>query len=376
MDREEESVFFEEECSTNEEEFSEDDSDIISGGSNPCETESTSESEDEIRPFPARRLRRIQSSSSIEQLRSPDDDADTWTSENRDPPQFEFIGNPGFTIPDDVKSPGHFFRLFLTESLLNKIVQETNRYAAQQIVKSHVLRSSRLRKWKDISAKELEVFFGLLMHTGTISLPSIEYYWKTSEGYNLDFWKKRMSRNRFQLILRFLHFNNEEQVDGRLSKINLLSQHFNETMDRIYKPRRKLCIDKAMVLWRGRLVFRQYVKNKRHKYGIKLYELCEPDGIILRVKIYAGKFDALSGRNHTSNVVLALMNDFLNRGHELYMDNYYNSVGLAKDLTSKSTYVCGTLRFDRKVNPTNLVKKKLKQGDSEWLRSGSVVVNK
>ena len=91
MDREEESVFFEEECSTNEEEFSEDDSDIISGGSNPCETESTSESEDEIRPFPARRLRRIQSSSSIEQLRSPDDDADTWTSENRDPPQFEFI---------------------------------------------------------------------------------------------------------------------------------------------------------------------------------------------------------------------------------------------------------------------------------------------
>ncbi|XP_017757887.1 PREDICTED: uncharacterized protein LOC108549141 [Eufriesea mexicana] len=232
-----------------------------------------------------------------ESLHSPDDDADIWTSDKSDPPQLEFRGNPGFIIPDDVKSPGDFFRLFLTESLLNKIVQESNRYAAPQIAKSQF-------------------------------------------------------------------------------KINLISQHFNETMDRIYKSGRKLCIDEAIVVWRGRLVFRQYIKNKRHKYGIKLYELCEPDGIILRVKIYAGKYDDLSGRNHTSNVILALMDDFLNRGHELYMDNYYNSVGLAKDLTSKSTYVCGALRFDRKGNPKDLVKKKLNRGDSEWLRSGSIVVNK
>lgn len=118
------------------------------------------------------------------------------------------------------------------------------------------------------------------------------------------------------------------------------------------------------------------MKNKRHRYSIKLYELCEPNGIVLRVKIYAGRYDDLSGRNHASNVVLALMDGFLNSGYELYMDNYYNSVGLAKSLTSKSTYVCGTLRFDRKGNPENLVKKKLNQGDSEWLRSGSIMVNK
>uniref|UniRef100_A0A1B0BEK8 PiggyBac transposable element-derived protein domain-containing protein n=1 Tax=Glossina palpalis gambiensis TaxID=67801 RepID=A0A1B0BEK8_9MUSC len=111
-------------------------------------------------------------------------------------------------------------------------------------------------------------------------------------------------------------------------------------------------------------------------YGIKLYELCEPNGIVLRVKIYAGKYDDLSVRNHTSNVVLALMDGFLNSGYELYMDNYHNSVGLAKNLTSKPTYVCGTLRFDRKENPENLVKKKLNQGDSEWLRSGSITVHK
>uniref|UniRef100_A0A1A9VPF5 DDE_Tnp_1_7 domain-containing protein n=1 Tax=Glossina austeni TaxID=7395 RepID=A0A1A9VPF5_GLOAU len=126
---------------------------------------------------------------------------------------------------------------------------------------------------------------------------------------------------------------------------------FNETMGRVYKPETKLCINEAIVLWRGKLIFRQYIKNKRHIYGIKLYELCEPNEIVLRVKIYAGKYDDLSRRNHTSNVVLGLMDGFLNSGYELYMDNYYNSVGLA-------------------------IKKKLNQGDSEWLRSGSIMVKK
>uniref|UniRef100_A0A1A9VP63 DDE_Tnp_1_7 domain-containing protein n=1 Tax=Glossina austeni TaxID=7395 RepID=A0A1A9VP63_GLOAU len=102
-------------------------------------------------------------------------------------------------------------------------------------------------------------------------------------------------------------------------RVNPISQHFNETMNRIYKPERKLCINEAIVLW--------------HQT-----ELCESNGIVLRVKIYAGKYDDLSGRNHTSNVVLALRDGFLNSGYELYMDNYYNSVGL----TIKSTYICGT----------------------------------
>lgn len=167
-----------------------------------------------------------------------------------------------------------------------------------------------------------------------------------------------MSRQRFQLILRFLHLsNNEEQDNDRLIKVNPISQHFNETMDRIYKPERKLCIDEAIVLSRGRLIFCQYLKNKRHRYDIKLYGLCKSNGIAFTVKIYAGKYDDLSGRNHASNIVLARMHGFLNSGYELYMDNYYNSVQLAKSLTSKSRYVCDTLRFDRKGNPENLVKK-------------------
>ncbi|CAL1268730.1 unnamed protein product [Larinioides sclopetarius] len=116
-----------------------------------CETESTSENEDEIKPFPAKRPRRILSTSSSDsfdgeasQSAAYQNDADIWTTDKRDPPQFEFRGNPGLKIPNDVKSPGDFFDLLLTESFLDKIVQETNRYADQQIAKFPVLRFSRL----------------------------------------------------------------------------------------------------------------------------------------------------------------------------------------------------------------------------------------
>lgn len=105
-------------------------------------------------------------------------------------------------------------------------------------------------------------------------------------------------------------------------------------------------------MWRERLYFRQYVKGKVHKYGIKLYMLCDPHGLIMRFLIYCGILDDLGGTGHAANVVLNLMQGKLNCGHSLYMDNYYNSLPLAAKLLSKQTYCTGTLRVDRKYLPT------------------------
>ena len=52
-------------------------------------------------------------------------------------------------------------------------------------------------------------------------------------------------------------------------------------MTTIYTPDRKLSIDESIMFWRGRLIFRQYIKNKKLKYDVKLYELCESDGIAI-----------------------------------------------------------------------------------------------
>lgn len=46
-------------------------------------------------------------------------------------------------------------------------------------------------------------------------------------------------------------------------------------------------------------------------------------------------------------IVLNLLDDLINKGYFLYMDNFYNSVNLSELLLSKNTYVCGTLRKNR-----------------------------
>jgi len=55
---------------------------------------------------------------------------------------------------------------------------------------------------------------------------------------------------------------------SRLNKIDKMTNYFNKTMEELYQLSKNLSIDESMVLFRGRLMFHQYIKNKRHKYGI------------------------------------------------------------------------------------------------------------
>ncbi|KAF9806460.1 hypothetical protein SFRURICE_001255 [Spodoptera frugiperda] len=68
------------------------------------------------------------------------------------------------------------------------------------------------------------------------------------------------------------------------------------------------------------------------------------------------------GINKTEKLVLNLMQPYLYLGHELYMDNYYNSVALSDKLLSCMTHTTGTLRKDRKDNPKDVIRKVLKKG--------------
>ncbi|XP_041374243.1 piggyBac transposable element-derived protein 4-like [Gigantopelta aegis] len=259
------------------------------------------------------------------------------------------------------------------------MVTETNRYAAVEINKQCPLRrESRLKSWKDTDAKEMKQFIALLLHMGPKTLPTIQHYWSTDVLYSLPFFGGVMSRNRFQLLLCFWHFaDNDQHNDDRLFKIRTVLDHFNDVMPAIYYPGKDLSIDESMVLWRGKLLFRQYIKNKRHKYGIKLYELCEPRGTVLKIRVYSSvHVTDDDGYGQAAATVLDLLDGYLDKGHVVYTDNYYNSVSLVKKMTNRSTYLCRTLRFDRKENPKDLIKQKLKKGEHVWKRSESVVVCK
>lgn len=205
--------------------------------------------------------------------------------------------------------PIDFFNLLVTNDFYNLVVRETNNYAAD-LYMNRSSDKSRITNWIDIDIDELKIFFGLLFHTGTIKMSRIEDYWKPSKLFNLNIFRSCMSRNRYMLIMRALNFcktpesENDFQNVSRIYKIESVLNYFNNKMNEVYQPSKNLSLDESMILWRGRLLFRQYIKNKRHKYGVKLYMLTEPTGLVQKILIYTGQgTNASSDMTHTECVV-------------------------------------------------------------------------
>lgn len=288
--------------------------------------------------------------------RPPDD---TWDKFSGLQKQFPFTRIPGFQVNlNNTKTPIDYFKLFLTDEVINLMVTETNRTAHQTISARRLSRRSRLRDWVPTTAAEMKKFLGLLLYMGLVSLPRISDYWSSSTLYKNSVAPQTMSRNRFQILLRFWHFNDNENPgeNGRLAKVAPLLSLLNRLFKEIKIADEELTIDESMIPFRGRLLFRQYLPKKSHKYGVKLFKLCDKSAYTYHVKIYAGK-----GSNNTpeylmgTSVVLELMEPFLNSGSTLYVDNYYNSVELAKILLEKNTHLVGTLRSDRLGIPRHLL---------------------
>lgn len=172
-----------------------------------------------------------------------------------------------------------------------------------------------------------------------------------------------MTRNRFFMIMRALNVQNIPGPQS-IKKVCSLIEIFNNTMKSIYYPTKQMAIDESLILWTGRLRFRQYLKNKGHRYGIKLYMLAEKNGICMKIHLYAGAQDLSVGKDHVKKVVKLLLDQYYDVGHSVYVDNYYSSVDLAEELSDRKTYLTGTLRQNRRGNPKDIVNTKLNKNEA------------
>ena len=101
------------------------------------------------------------------------------------------------------------------------------------------------------------------------------------------------------------------------------------------------------------------------------------DGLVLQIQIYSGtKFTDTEALGQTGSIVLHLMEPYLNKGYHLFTDNWYNSVSLAEYMSKRNTYITGTLRGDRKRNPSQVVGKKLRKGEMVFMSLGDVSITK
>ncbi|XP_064635785.1 piggyBac transposable element-derived protein 4-like [Lineus longissimus] len=193
---------------------------------------------------------------------------------------------------------------------------------------------------------ELKKLLGVLMLTGIVKKPEQTDYWSTDELLNTPIFGKTLPRNRFQLLMKFLHFSNNDDIpadnEDKLIKVRPIIDALIPKFGEYYNPHEHVSIDEGMLKWKGRLVFRVYNPMKPIKYGIKSYILADSHSA------YCWNMIVYDGTHRTLHeIVFALLEGLVGHFYSLYMDNYYNSVALSEALLRSDTYVVGTLRKNR-----------------------------
>lgn len=105
-----------------------------------------------------------------------------------------------------------------------------------------------------------------------------------------------LKRDRFSLVLKFLHLADNEGYTPKgqpgydaIYKLRPFLEPFIANSQAAYSPNRELSVDEAMIGFKGRLSFIQYLPNKPTKWGMKAYVLADSvTGYVYNWRLYTG----------------------------------------------------------------------------------------
>jgi len=161
------------------------------------------------------------------------------------------------------------------------------------------------------------------------------------------------------------HLNNNDAKAARgqpgynsLFKIRPVTDTLITKFQDVYTPEEQLTIDEAICPFRGRIFFHVYIKGKPHKYGIKLFELCEAkSGYVYNMDVYTGAHPTNSEHNTVFSVVDRLCNKIKGKGHCVFMDRLFSSPKIFVHLWGCKTKAVGTVcQTEKKCLNRNFLK--------------------
>ena len=104
-----------------------------------------------------------------------------------------------------------------------------------------------------------------------------------------------------------------------------------------------------MIPFKGRSYLVQYLKNKPHKWGFKVFTRAGSTGIMHDFEIYVGKGTCEeTGLGFSGDIVVALTENLPeHQNFKICFDNWFSSLQLVRTLKEKGMPCVGTIRSDR-----------------------------
>lgn len=311
-----------------------------------------------------------------------------WHSEDEpdvEPPSpvFAPVQTPGpKSVLDSCVTPLQFFKLFFPKILMQTIVGHTNVYGTK-------CKDKTRKRWLYICLKDFQSFIALVIYMGLIKCSSLKDYWSESQYFSMAFPKKVMSYRNFQRISNAFHLSSVREDEknemkkgtsgyDKLDKIQLLCQYVREACRKYFQPFQNITIDERVVTSQNRAEFKECLKGKSASRGYKLFALSDcTTGYTWDLFIHDGKPRASDSNGLSYESVMALVDDnFLGGGYKLFVDRFYTSPLLFRDLLPKDIWACGPVWANRTGFPQTTVNKLSRntpRGTMRWIRDNKLL---
>ncbi|KOX67453.1 hypothetical protein WN51_10129, partial [Melipona quadrifasciata] len=128
-----------------------------------------------------------------------------------------------------------------------------------------------------------------------------------------------------------------------------------------YYPEKQLTIKRSFITVLGRHIHELY-DDDYCKHGLIIYMLTEVNGLILKMNTRLCLLEDETNINH-EEIVYKLLSGFEGRGHVIYLNEYYTSYSLVKNLLKKKIHTTGRLKRENTEYFPAVVRATLKQGE-------------
>ena len=127
-----------------------------------------------------------------------------------------------------------------------------------------------------------------------------------------------------------------EDPQKKVRQVESFIDDFKKLCKELYVPQKYVAIDERIIKSRHRSGFRQFIKDKPTKWGIKLWVLVDSsNGYTLDFNIYIGRAAGQTTAEHWLGygVVTHLMAPYFGKGYHLFVNNFYTTPTLFKHFT-------------------------------------------
>ena len=256
--------------------------------------------------------------------------------------------------------PISFFSLFVDEHFLAHIKFQTNLYNQQRQLDCK-------KKIIEVSVAEILKVLGIVSMMGIHKWPNRRMYWAPATKVNSI--SEAMTRNRFEDILRILHFNDNSLADNnKLHKLQPVLDHFNKKFQDSAKAETCQAVDEMMIAFKGRHALKVYMPNKPTKWGYKLWCRAGVSGYVYAFEVSGGLLRGIPkdyqieyDPKESECVVLRLCESLQSNKHKIFFDNLFATPELLVHLGKRQVYATATLRANRIRNCPLASDKELKK---------------